>query len=112
MNTEDYIFTIIFLTVSIISFVIGILQLNQKGFLLNNAYIFASKEERKKTNYKPYYIQSGVVFCLIGIVFIINAAEMIFKINWLVYAGIVTTIILIIYAIVSTILISRNNNNK
>lgn len=35
-------------------FVMSILSFMQKGFLLNNAYIYASKEERKKLDKKPH----------------------------------------------------------
>ena len=39
----------IFFSVSaIILFVLSFLQFREKGFLLNNAYIWASKKERKK----------------------------------------------------------------
>ena len=112
MNTEDLAFMVFFLIISIVSCVIGILQLKQKGFLLNNAYIFATREERETINFKPYYIQSGVVFCLIGIIFIINATEMILKTGWLFYVAIIMAVILIIYAIVSTIIISCKLNTK
>lgn len=52
-------------------FVMSILSFMQKGFLLNNAYIYASKEERKKLDKKPHYRQSAIVFLLLGIVFLL-----------------------------------------
>lgn len=110
MKTQNIIFTVVFLIIAIVSIIIGIMQIKQKGFLLNNAYIFASKEERKRINFKPYYIQSGIAFCLIGIIFIINAAEMLLQTFWLFSLAIATAIILIIYVIVSSIIIYHKNN--
>lgn len=48
--------------VAIASLVFSYLQFNEKGFLLNNAYIYASKQEREAMDKKPYYKQSGIVF--------------------------------------------------
>lgn len=32
----------------------GIMHFKEKGVLLNNAYLYASKEQREKMNKKPY----------------------------------------------------------
>lgn len=63
--------------IAIICFVFSYLQFNEKGFLFNNAYIYASKQERKNMDKKPYYKQSGIVFLLIGIIFLINIIDII-----------------------------------
>ena len=60
-NTVGAIFLII---LALICFVLGYLQINQKGILLNNAYLYASEQERQKMNKKPYYRQSGIIFIL------------------------------------------------
>ena len=83
-------------------------QFNQKGFLFNNAYIFASQEERETMNKKPHYRQSGIVFIMIGIIFLINVAEMIIDTGWLLYLVIVVAGIAVVYAIVSSVVIERN----
>ena len=57
---------------------------------------------------KPHYKQSGVVFLMIGTIFVINAVDMILKTGWLFYAVIVIAIIAVVYAIVSSIIIERN----
>ena len=67
--------------IAIVCFVISFLQFNEKGFLFNNAYIGASKQDRETMNKKPHYKQSGVVFALIGIIFLINAIEMILQMH-------------------------------
>lgn len=85
--------------------IISCLQFNEKGFLFNNAYILASKEVRETMDKKPHYKQSGIVFLLIGIIFLINAVEMIFETGWLFYLVIVIAVIAIVYAIISSVVI-------
>ena len=43
----------------------------ERGYLFNNAYIFAPKTERESMDKKPYYRQSAVVFLLMSAVFIV-----------------------------------------
>lgn len=93
--------------IAIICFVFSCLQFNEKGFLFNNAYIYASKQERKTMDKKPHYKQSGIVFVLIGIIFLINAIDIILQTGWLFYLVIGVAIIAIIYAIVSSVMIER-----
>lgn len=69
--------------IALACFVISCLQLKEKGVLLNNAYIFASKQERETMDKKPHYKQSGVVFLFPGIIFLIDAINVILQIEWL-----------------------------
>lgn len=94
--------------VAIVCLVFSFLQFNEKGFLFNNAYIFASKKERETMDKKPHYKQSGIIFLMIGIIFLIDAVEMIIKTGWLFYLVIVVAIIAIVYAIISSVVIGRN----
>ena len=96
--------------IAVLCFVFSYLQFNEKGFLFNNAYIYASKQERETMNKKPDYKQSGVVFLLIGIIFLINAIDMILQTGWLFYLVIGIAIIAIMYAIVSSVMIEKNKN--
>lgn len=93
--------------IAIICFVFSYLQFNEKGFLFNNAYIYASKQERETMDKKPHYKQSGIVFVLIGITFLINAIDMILQTGWLSYSVIGIVIVAIVYAIVSSIMIEK-----
>ena len=88
-------------------FVYSCLQFHEKGFLFNNAYLYASKQERETMDKKTYYKQSGIVFMLVGIVFLINAVNMIIQTDWLFYLVIVVVVIAIIYAVVSSIVIEK-----
>ena len=93
---------------SIACFVLSYLQFNEKGFLFNNAYIYASKQEREVMDKKPHYRQSGIVFLMLGIIFAINAVDVILKTGWLFYVVIVIAVITIIYGIASSVIIEKN----
>lgn len=93
--------------IAIVCFVISFLQFNEKGFLLNNAYIYASKKEREAMDKKPHYKQSGIIFLLSGIILTILAFDMILRTGWLFYLVIGIGIITIVYAIVSSIMIEK-----
>jgi len=99
----DIILTIILFIFSAVSLIIAVMQFGNKGFLLNNSYFFASENERKNMNKKPYYRQSGIVFTLISIIFAVNAFETIFKTGWLFYIVIAISVIAVVYAVVSSI---------
>ncbi len=102
MTTSELLFAILALIIAGILFVLSIRSFNNRGFLLNNAYIYASKEERDKMNKKPYYKQTAVVFLLLCFVFIIIGVSIILqnsKINLLEIPLIAGAII---YAILST----------
>jgi len=99
---------IVISVVAIVCFVFSYLQFNEKGFLFNNAYIYASKQERETLDKKTYYKQSGIVFIMLGIIFVLNAMEMIFETDWLFYVVMAVAVIAIIYAIVSTVAIEKS----
>ena len=56
---------------------------------------------------KPHYRQSAIVFVLIGLIFAINAVDMVLKTGWLCYVVIGVAVIAIVYAIVSSIVIEK-----
>lgn len=96
--------------IAIACFVISYLQFNEKGFLFNNAYIFASKQERETMAKKPHYKQSGIVFLFIGIIFLINSVDVILQTGWVFYCIIVVAVAAIVYAIISSIIIEKRKN--
>lgn len=93
--------------VAVICFIFSFLQFAKKGVLFNNAYLYASKQEKEKMNKKPYYKQSGIVFLFLGVIFLINAVNIILQTKWLFYIIIGILIFLIIYAIISSIRIDK-----
>ncbi|MEG1781905.1 MAG: DUF3784 domain-containing protein [Oscillospiraceae bacterium] len=94
---------------SALSFTAAYFQFKEKGFLLNNAYIWASEKERQTMNKKPHYRQSAIVFCGIGILFTLLTIEMIVKSGWLNYIIFGMVALLIVYAIVSSIVIEKKH---
>lgn len=93
---------------AIVCFVLSYLQFHEKGFLMNNAYIYASQKERETMDKKPHYRQSGIVFLMVGVIFLLNVLEMMLETGWLFYGVIVLVIMAMIYAIVSSIAIEKH----
>ena len=98
---------IVLFIISATLLVMSILSFMKKGFLFNNAYIYASKEEREKMDKAPHYRQSGIVFLLLSLIFLLNGFDMLFKTDWLFYLVIAVLVATFIYAIVSSVVIEK-----
>ena len=81
----------------------GIRSFFERGFLLNNAYLYASKEERKTMNKKPYYRQSAIVFCVLSALFLVIGLSLVFQNDKIVLLEIPLIVGAIVYAIASTV---------
>ena len=103
--------TIVLSVFAIVSFILSYRQYNEIGALLNNAYFYASEQERKKMNKKPYFRQSSIVFLLIGVIFSILAVDMLLKTNWLVFCSISVAVATIVYAVISSAKIQKENKD-
>ena len=106
---KEIIIVSILFAVSVFLFFMSVRSFMEKGFLFNNAYIYASEQEREKMNKKPYYRQSAIVFLLFGIVFLLLALAVLLEVYWIYFVGVAVVIITLIYAIVSSITIEKNN---
>lgn len=104
---KEIIIACILFLISIGTFVISIRSFKEKGFLFNNAYIYASKKERENLDKKPHYRQSAIVFLLISIIFLLNGIAILLKVNWIFFIVIAIAVVAIIYAIASSITIER-----
>lgn len=93
-------------------FFLGIRQLLERGYLLNNAWIYASKEERKKLNKKPYYRQSGIVFCLLGLLFVVIGLYVILRDGRLLWLEAALAVGAVAYAILSTLRIMKEEETN
>ena len=93
--------------IAIACFILSYLQFNKKGYLVHNSYIYASKQERETMDKRPYFIQSGVIFLLLGIVFLINVVDVVIQTDWLFYCAIAVVVVIIIYAIISFVIIEK-----
>ena len=76
----------------------------QRGYLLNNAYIFASKQERETMDKKPHYRQSAILFSLLCAGFIATGLSIALNNDkLLLYVLLPICVIAIVYAIVSSL---------
>ncbi len=80
---ENLIGVITSIVLSVICAVISFFQFREKGFLFNNAYIYASGQERETMDKKPHYRQSGIVSAFLSSIFLCVAAECVFETGWL-----------------------------
>ena len=103
MNTAELIVAIIAFSFAAIMAIISVRSFKEKGFLFNNAYIWASKAERERMDRKPYYRQSAIVFCLLSAVFFVIGISMILQNSKIQLLEIPLIVGALIYAIVSSI---------
>ena len=109
---ESIIVAVILGAIAVICFIISYLQFHEKGFLFNNAYIYASKKERETMDKTPHYRQSGIVFALIGLTFLINTLILIIQIRWLFWLVVGIFVIALVYAVVSSVIIEKRKQQK
>lgn len=107
MTSAELIMTIVVFILAGVWLLVGILSFFEKGFLLNNAYIYASKAERKAMDKKPYYRQTAIVFCIMSLMFIIIGLSVVLKSSTIALLDIPVAAAAIIYAIVSSVLINK-----
>ena len=86
---------------------LGIRSFFERGFLLNNAYLYASEEERKTMDKKPYYQQSAIVFWALSSVFIVIGLSLMLQNDKILLLEIPLAVGVILYAIVSTVQIHK-----
>lgn len=109
MTAVKIVFAIVFFAVAGLLLLFGIRSFMERGFLLNNAYIYATKEERKTMNKKPYYRQSAIVFCLLSVAFVMIGLSVLLRNSSIGLLVIPLAVAAIIYAVVSSVL---NNKRK
>ncbi len=102
MSTSEWIISIIVFVFAGVLLFSGIRSFLGRGFLLNNAYIYASEADRKKMNKKPYYKQSAVVFCILSAVFFVIGLAVVLKSDKLFLLEIPLIAAAVVYAVVST----------
>jgi len=107
MSTSEIIIFTFVVLLSVVSLIIACFQFKERGFLFNNAYIYASKKERDAMNKKPYYRQSAIAFGAIGVMLIIAAAAMLTGQSWLFTLVIILSGLLVAYAVISSVIIEK-----
>ena len=107
MSTGELITSIVIFGFSGLLMVLGIRHFMEKGFLMNNAYLYASKEQRETMNKKPYYRQSAVIFFILGVVFIVVGLSLVLQDDRILLFEIPLIFGAIVYAVVSSFQIGR-----
>ena len=110
MTVAEIISAIAVFTLSGILAIISIMSFMERGYLLNNAYIFASEEERKKMDKKPYYRQSAIVFCLLSVMFAIVGISIVVQNYRIELLEIPVAVGTAIYAVISSAKINNRAN--
>ena len=110
-NGEIIVAAIVFLFAGICA-LISFRQFAEKGVPFNNAYLYASKEERERMDFKPHFRQSAIVFCFLTAVFLIIGLAIVFQNDKIQLIEIPVIAGAIIYAVVSSERIEKNNNRK
>ena len=100
------------LAIAVVFYVLSIMQFMQKGKLLNNTYIYASKEERDKMDKKPYYRQSAIVFLGVGTIFLMNAVQAVVTSDWPFQLVVGLSICTLVYAVISSYLIEKKRKKE
>lgn len=90
---------LIFLTIT--SLIFSSFAFSGKNIILDDAYIKASKEERKTMDKKAYRVQSAIIFLFIAIISACNALCAIMHMPLFAYLAGALGIVGIIYAIIS-----------
>lgn len=104
MPASTIIGAIIAFTLAAACLYLAIRHFMQRGFLLNNAYIFASKKDRESMDKKPHYRQSAILFSLLCVGFMATGLSIVLKNDKLLtYVLLPICAIAIIYAVVSSI---------
>lgn len=92
--------------------ILGILQLMRKGPLINNAWIYADEEQRRTMDKTPYYRQSGIVFSLIGIQFLLLGIFCLTRMHIFLYMQFAVIGLVVIIAIVSSVMIDKKKRQN
>ena len=107
MNPTEWICAVFVFLIAAILAVLSIRSFGNRGFLLNNAYIYASKEDRETMDKKPYYRQTAIVFLILSIVFVIIGLSIVLQNARIKLLEIPLLLGIVIYAIVSSVRIGK-----
>ena len=102
---------VILLALMILCFVLALLGFLEIGVIIDDHYVFASKEKRKKMDKKPYYRQSGILFFCLGLLFLMYLLRLLTGIGYFAYIAVGVWSVALVYVIISHYAIRRNQKN-
>ena len=92
---------ILLLVLMVASFILSLLGFLEIGIIVDDHYVFASKEKRKYMNRKAHQRQSAILFMSLGITYLLYIFRLITGILWFKYAALAVCFAAMVYAIVS-----------
>lgn len=92
------------------SYLLSLLGFLEIGIIVDDRYVFASREAKKKMDKKPYYRQSGIVFACVGTMFALCLLRALTGIRLFAYLSYGIAFGTMIYAIVSHYTIGKQAN--
>ena len=107
MTTKDIITLIIVFIIGGACLFFSIRSFQERGILLNNAYLYASKEERVTMNKKPHYKQSAIIFCILSALFFVIGLSILLQNEKLLLLEVPLIVSGILYAIISEVQIEK-----
>ncbi len=107
MSVTRIVIMVIVFAIALTALVISVLQFACKGVPLNNTYIYATDTYRVSIYKKPLFIQSGITFLLLAFTFACIGVYVITGVGVLLTAEFILLAITIVYAIISSIIISK-----
>lgn len=96
----------------VVSYVLSLLGFLEIGIIIDDHYVFASREKRKTMNKKPYYRQSAIVFLCLGTMFLLYILRILSGVVYFAYLSFAICGIAMIYAIASHYTIRRKASQK
>ncbi len=112
MSTGQWIASAILFFIVAVCAVIAIRSYRQKGLLLNNAFLHASKKEREEMDKAPYYRQTAVVFSLLACNFLSQGIYALTYKRFFSIMGNVLLLFAIVYAVNSTKAIEEEKRSR
>ncbi len=109
MSTGELITSVVVFAMAGVFLLLGVRSFLERGFLLNNACLYASEEERKTMDKKPYYRQSAVVFCMLSAVFLVIGLSLVFRNDRIILLEIPLVAGVIVFAVVSAVRIRKRS---
>ena len=112
MELSQIIFAVIFGMISMLLFTYSFFTSKEKGPILTNDYLLATKEEREKydeSDKSASYHLVTVVYGIFGMVFLLISIFTLTSWAWINYIVVILSIIDVIYAIATSIKFEKNN---
>jgi len=112
LDIAEIVIALLFAAAAAFTALFGIRQLACKGYCFNNAYIYASKEERETKDFTPYYKQSGRIFLMISGMTVLDGLFILFSQRWFMIAELLMMTVMIVYAVRSSVKIAKENKEN